>query len=102
MVLDKFEYSDCSSVSTLFDPIVQLVKGTSNPVNQKRYAQIISTLMYLTNRTRPNIAYVISRLSKYTSNPSMTHCIALERVFHYLKRTLSYTLKFIGCLAVIE
>lgn len=49
MVLDKFEYSNCSSVFTPFNHSVQLAKHTSNPINQERYAEIIGSIMYLIN-----------------------------------------------------
>ena len=41
------------------------------------YSQIIGSLMYLMNCTRPDIAYTTSKLNRYTSNPSDDHWIAL-------------------------
>ena len=37
-LLDKFGYSDYSSVSTPYDPSIYLVKNTKNSINQKKYA----------------------------------------------------------------
>ncbi len=68
------------------------MKNTNNPVNQKRYGQIIGFLVYLTNRIRSDIADDLSRLISVTSNSSMIHWIALKKVFHYFKNTLSYQL----------
>ena len=102
MILDKFGYSDYSPFSTPYDPSIQLIKNTNNPVNQEKYAQIIGSLLYLANRTRPNIAYAISRPSRYNSNPSISHWTALERVFRYLKSTFFYELKFVSYPAVLE
>lgn len=73
MILDKFGYRDFSFVSTSFDSSAQLMKNTDNSVNRKRYIQIIRSLMYLTSRTKLTIAYVISKLSRYTSNPNIIH-----------------------------
>jgi len=39
------------------------------------------------NYTRPDIAYDVSKLSRYTSNPSDNHWTALLWVVHYLKNT---------------
>ncbi|XP_070005560.1 secreted RxLR effector protein 161-like [Nicotiana sylvestris] len=36
-------------------------------------AQIIRSLMHLMNFTRPDIAYAVCRLSKYTHNPNREH-----------------------------
>ena len=46
--------------------------------------------MYITNCTRPDIAYAVGRLSRYTSNPNNEHWEALIRVLRYLKYTMSY------------
>jgi hypothetical protein len=45
---------------------------------QLRYSQIIGSLMYLTNATRPDISYVVSKLSRFVKNPRDTHLRALE------------------------
>lgn len=41
-------------------------------------------------------------LSRYANYPSVTHWIVFERVFHYLKSTLSYALRFVRYPAIIE
>ena len=46
--------------------------------------------MYLMNSTRPDIAYSVSRLSRYTSSPRRDHWNALIRVLRYLKYTLNF------------
>ena len=58
--------------------------------------------MYLFNRTRPDIAFTISRLSRYTSNLSEMHWNTLESVFRYLKGTIDFFLRFIGYPNVLE
>ena len=89
MILDKFGYSVHFLLSIPYDPRSQLVKNTDNSINQEKYTQIIESLLYLANRTRPDIAFADSKLSRDTSNPSMSRWIALERVFSYLKDTIS-------------
>ncbi|KAE8667171.1 Detected protein of unknown function [Hibiscus syriacus] len=58
--------------------------------------------MFLMNYTRPDIAYAVSRLSRYTHNPSGEHWIALKRLLKYLKGTLDWKLEFIGFPAILE
>lgn len=58
--------------------------------------------MYLTNCTRPDIAYSVSKLSRFTSNPGNDHWIALRRVLRYLKHTLSYGILYTRYPAVLE
>ncbi|XP_074277972.1 secreted RxLR effector protein 161-like [Silene latifolia] len=52
--------------------------------------------------TRPDIAYAVGRLSRYTSNPSIHHWVAVKRVLQYLKKTMNYGFTYMGHLSVIE
>lgn len=47
---------------------------TDAPVTRiTNYSSVIGCLMYIMNCTRPDIAYVVSKLIRYTSNPSDKH-----------------------------
>ncbi|XP_035840354.1 secreted RxLR effector protein 161-like [Helianthus annuus] len=52
--------------------------------------------------TRPDLAYVVSRLSRYTSNPSTDHWKAITRVLRYVRYTRDYGLQYTRDPAVIE
>ena len=58
--------------------------------------------MYVMNNTRPDIAYVVSKLSRYTSNPSLDHWKALVRVLRYMKYTQNYGFHYSKYPAVLE
>ena len=100
--LRKFGYLDSKPVSTPYDGNTQLKKNTQYSVSKKRYSQIIGSLMYLMNSTRPDIAYAVTRLSRYTHNPDKSHWIALNRVARYLKGTIDYGLMFGSTPPVLE
>ena len=68
-ILDKFIKDDLNLARTPVDISLYLLKNKGDAVSQLKYSQIIGSLMYLMNCTRPNIAYAISKLSRYTSNP---------------------------------
>ncbi|GJV90057.1 hypothetical protein Tco_1533995 [Tanacetum coccineum] len=61
-----------------------------------KYSRAIGCLMYAMTSTRPDIAYAVSRLSRFTSNPSRQHWQAIKRVFKYLKGTMNYGLSYMG------
>ena len=84
-VLEKFKEYDDSSVRTPIDVNLHLTKNKGQGIYQLEYSRIIGSLMYIMNCTRPNIAYAISKLSRYTSNPGEDHWKALVRVLRYLK-----------------
>ncbi|KAL0342906.1 UNVERIFIED_CONTAM: Retrovirus-related Pol polyprotein from transposon TNT 1-94, partial [Sesamum angustifolium] len=66
------------------------------------YAKIIGSVMFLMNYTRPNIAYAVSRLSRYTHNPNNEHWSALHRLLRYLKSTMNLCLHFNKFPAILE
>lgn len=66
------------------------------------YARIIGSLMYLMSCIRPDLAFAISRLSRYTSNPSAEHWKSITRVLRYLRYTRTYGLHYTRYPAVIE
>nr|GEX53361.1 zinc finger, CCHC-type [Tanacetum cinerariifolium] len=72
------------------------------PVDQLKYSRAIGCLMYDMTSTRPDIAYVIGRLSRFTSNPSRQHWKAITRVFKYLRGTINYGLSYVGYPSVLE
>ena len=55
-ILKRFEHFDCKPVSTPYDLSSLLKKNREHSVAQTEYAQIIGSLMYLENCTRPDIA----------------------------------------------
>jgi hypothetical protein len=51
------------------------------------YRQLIGSLMQLATWTRPDIAYSVSVLSQFFSNPARRHWTLARRVVNYLKTT---------------
>jgi hypothetical protein len=87
-VLSRFGYSECEPAPTPYDPSKLLKKNQRIARDQLRYSQIIGSLMYLASATRPDILFVVSKLSRFVSNPGDDHWHALERVLCYLKGTM--------------
>ncbi|KAA0045144.1 Retrovirus-related Pol polyprotein from transposon TNT 1-94 [Cucumis melo var. makuwa] len=101
-ILKKFNSFDVSPVRTPFDASKHLKKNKGDSVSQPEYAKIIGSVMYLMNYTRPDIAYAVSRLSRYTHNPNRYHWDALRHLLRYLKGTIDYYLHFNKFSAVLE
>ncbi|GJX04760.1 zinc finger, CCHC-type containing protein [Tanacetum coccineum] len=68
-VLRKFSYSDCTPVSTPLDTCEKLMPNRGLAVSQLEYSRVIGCLMYAMTCIRPDIAFVVGKLSRYTSNP---------------------------------
>nr|GEX84728.1 hypothetical protein [Tanacetum cinerariifolium] len=101
-ILKKFNRKDCSLVSTPMDSVEKLKPNTGKPVDQLEYSRAIGCLMFAMTSTRPDIAYAVGRLIRFTSNPSRHHWKAITMIFKYLRGTKDYGLSYVGYPSVLE
>jgi hypothetical protein len=60
------------------------------PADPLLYRQVIGSLAYLANQTRPDISYAVNTLTKYFNGPSMDHWDAAQYILSYLLGTTDY------------
>ena len=101
-ILDKFSKYDERPARMPVDASLHLPKNKGDSVSQLEYSKIIESLMYSMNCTRPNIAYAMSKLSKFTHNPSKIHWQVLVLILRYLRYCKSYKLNYTRYPAVLE
>ncbi|GKA38068.1 retrovirus-related pol polyprotein from transposon TNT 1-94 [Tanacetum coccineum] len=101
-IIDKFQHLNIEEANTPYESSCKMVENNGRAVAQVEYASAIGCLMYATHCTRPDIAYAVCKLSRYTSNPSQDHWKAIGRVFGYLKRTRQLALYYDRFPAVLE
>ncbi|GJX43402.1 zinc finger, CCHC-type containing protein [Tanacetum coccineum] len=101
-VLKKFNYFECTSVSTPMDTSEKLMPNNSQVVSQLEYSRVIGYLMYAMTCTRPDIAFIVGKLRRYTSNPGTQYWQAIQNVMKYLKKTMDYRLMCTGYPSVLE
>ncbi|GJY24600.1 zinc finger, CCHC-type containing protein [Tanacetum coccineum] len=72
-VLKKFNYFDCTPVSTPMHTSEKRMPNNGQAVSQLEYSRMIGCLMYAMTCTRPDIAFVVGKLSRltYTNYPSV-------------------------------
>ncbi|GJS07525.1 hypothetical protein Tco_0364321 [Tanacetum coccineum] len=72
-VLKKFNYFDCTPVSTPMDTSEKLMPNNGQAVSQLEYSRVIGCLMYAMTCKRPDIAFAVGKLSRltYTGYPSV-------------------------------
>ncbi|GJX60713.1 zinc finger, CCHC-type containing protein [Tanacetum coccineum] len=78
-VLKKFSYFNCTPVSNPMDTSEKLMPNNGQAVSQLEYSKVIGCLMYVMTCTRPDIAFVVGKQSRYTSNPGTQHWQAIQR-----------------------
>jgi len=97
-VLQDFGFRDSKPVATpMLEQNLVPHEGPVDLSRQKWYRQAVGSLNHLAVSTRPDLAFSMSRLSRYLDNPSSEHEIALKRVFRYLKGTIGHGLTFQAC-----
>uniref|UniRef100_A0A2N9GK43 Reverse transcriptase Ty1/copia-type domain-containing protein n=1 Tax=Fagus sylvatica TaxID=28930 RepID=A0A2N9GK43_FAGSY len=98
----KYKHLNVKEVNTPFDSNYKLVENTGRAITQLEFASAIGNMMYAMHCTRPDVAFAVNKLSRYTSNPSAEHWKAIARVFGYLKKTKDLELYYSGYPAVLE
>ncbi|XP_031248099.1 secreted RxLR effector protein 161-like [Pistacia vera] len=58
------------------------------------YANVVGYLMYAMISTRPDLAFAISMLSRYMSNPGMKHWTALKWMLTYINSSVCVGLEY--------
>ena len=58
------------------------------------YRELIGTLLWVANGTRPDITYAVGTLAKFTNNPGEIHWKALLRVLGYLSQSVDFCIKY--------
>ena len=88
-VLERFGMQDAKSVATPVDTSSKLVKATEDDVlvDQSIYQSAVGSLLYLSTSTRPDIAFAVSNVAKFSANPTTRHWTGVKRILRYLKGT---------------
>jgi len=90
--LQKFNLADCKGVNTPMVDCRLSAKDQPDHVDstmQSIYREMVGSLLFIASWTRPDIAFAVSELSRFISNPGSVHLTAAKRVFRYLKQTIS-------------
>src|SRR5258705_5056844 len=101
-ILKRFGLYDCNPVTYPLDKNHQIDKATTitnadntdSEVNIKLYQQMVGSLIYTVIGTRPDIAFMVTRLSQCLTKPTKNHFGAIKYVFRYLKGTRDIRLSF--------
>lgn len=88
-ILKMFGMDTCNSLSTPMLPSQSSPSGGHllDEDGKKSYQKLIGCLLYLVHGSRPDLAYVVIRLSQYSSGPYTHHWEALKRVLRYIRGT---------------
>jgi transposase InsO family protein len=102
-VVERFDMAESKPVATPLDSSVKLTKADcpstvaqAKEMEKIPYQSAVGAIMYAMLGTRPDIAFALTSLSQYSSNPGHPHWVALKRVLRYLQGTMGYKLTYGG------
>ena len=95
-LLRKFGMESAKPVATPVDTSTKLEKATDcdECIDQQQYQSAVGSLLYLAMATRPDIAFAVSNVAKFSAQPTKQHWTAVKRILRYLRGTADYGLVF--------
>lgn len=89
---------ECKLVIVLMDTQLSVAETgyEATTTFRTQYQSAVGSLMYAMLGTRPDIAYSVSVVNRYASNPGPGHWQAVKRIFHYLPGTINLKLTYRG------
>ena len=95
-LLKDYSMHEATPVSTPIDGYTSIT--TSQPdeqrADQREYQKRIGSLMFLMTATRPDLAFVIGKLSQHCCDPTIRHMNAVNRVLRYVRGTTYLGLRY--------
>ena len=92
-VLNKFGMTDCKPrCAPSGQKLVSVTDDDS--VDFKKYREAVGSLIYIMMCTRPNICWIITKLSQHLSSPLQSHWVAVKQVLRYLKGSVDKELVY--------
>ena len=102
-VLERFGLAQSNPVRTplpsgakLVSPLVADPDHVADPELIAQYQSLIGSLLYAEIGTRPDIAYAVTRLSKYGHHPSKELMGYAKHILRYIRGTTSLKLRYSG------
>ena len=95
-ILQQTNMHDCNATYSPYNNLTPLDQQTNTehlkPSEATKYRQILGEIRYITDSTRPDIAYATNRLAQHMSRPQKHHKQALKSLLRYLKGTRGHGL----------
>ena len=86
LAIDEEQSKDTSQVPMVAKAVTVHAIGSPVLPNNKLYSSLVGSLIYMSTCTRPDIAFAVSQLSRFTAAPTQAHWKAALRVLAYLRK----------------
>ena len=92
-LLCKYKMEDCKPRAI---PSEQKLSFSTDKEVQDvtKYREMVGSLVYAMTSTRPDLCWIVTKLSQYLAKPTIEHHVCVKHVLRYVKGTLGYELCF--------
>ena len=93
-ILHRLRMSNCKSIKTPAEKGLQLTEATDDEhqkVHSFPYRSAVGSLICLMVGTRPDISWIVSKLSQFLEKPGITHVNAIKHLMKYISKERSHT-----------
>lgn len=101
-IVEKFGMASANPVSTPIEAGIKLShedeatsKEEKDEMKQTLYRELVGSLVYLANTTRPDLSFAANALSRFNANPGRLHWKAAKHVIRYLIGTYSLGINYV-------
>ena len=96
-ILEKFKMFDCKNKSypcelSLNKDMITVDSRQLDEKEHKIFRSIVGSLIYVMTGTRPDLSFIVTKLSQYLTCPNEYHLKLAKNVLRYIKGTLHYKL----------
>ena len=95
-LLERFNMKDAKTANVPLQPGQVNSIMSYEPVNDVPYQELVGALIYLSTKTRPDIAFAVNYLSRYMQNYSFGHWQLAKYVLRYLLSTVEHGIIYEG------
>ena len=94
-ILEKYGMMSCKPRATPCEVKLSAYHSEDDEIgNESKYRAIVGSLIYAMTCTRPDLSWIVTKLSQHLSKPTVGDWAILKHVLRYVKGTLDYKLMF--------
>lgn len=97
-IIKRFRMEDCKPVGNPADTSLKLSKDMVTDDNSLKgkvpYQEAVGSLLFLSQGSRPDIAFAVNDVSRFNQNHSETHWKAVKRIIRYLSGTIDWKIRY--------
>ena len=93
-ILNRFDMQECRTCETPCEQKIDYSDDAPKMNDVRKYREAVGSLIYLATCTRPDLCFVVGKLSQHFANPTDENWVTVKHVLRYLRGTTDKQLTF--------